>query len=382
MIKLLYFLPFSVIISMTGATNKKKRSDKVNIYFGENLRTLRRGRNLTQEKLADVFGVSFQTVSKWERGDTYPDIAMLPGIADFFKVTTDELLGVNRAEKEKEITEKLQEYDNLTDGRLMTEIITELKGKYPNDFRVLIRYLSCLVHFSEDKASVASEIHSIYGKIQENCTDDRIRIKSKRALIEYYREKAEKDDKYFAECDKIISELPDMRDSREMFCFFCPDKDERIRETLEEQFLLLHTVYSHYFFYDEGFSDEWVLEAFKKEIEFLNFVYDDGNYGKMWTTAIYCYGHLGVRYFKLRDTENSLLNFRKMAELAVKFDTMDRVTVMNSVMFKGKKFDKYRLGSTYSARSRIKGLLTEKYPLTEEFRNSSEFREIIQLISS
>ena len=80
----------------------------MNIYFGENLRNLRRGRNLTQENLADVFGVSFQTVSKWERGDSYPDITMLPEIADFFKVTTDELLGVNRAEKEKEITEKLQ----------------------------------------------------------------------------------------------------------------------------------------------------------------------------------------------------------------------------------------------------------------------------------
>ncbi len=352
----------------------------MNIYFGENLRTLRRGRNLTQENLADVFGVSFQTVSKWERGDTYPDITMLPEIADFFKVSTDELLGVNRAEKEKEITEKLQEYDNLTDGSLMTEIIKELKGKYPNDFRILIRYLACLVRFSEDKASVASEILSIYENIQENCTNDGIRIKAKRALIEYYRSEAEKDEKYFEECDKIISELPDMRDSREMFCFFCPDKDERIRQTLEEQFLLLHTVYSHYFFYDERFPDEWVLEAFKKEVDFLNFVYDDGNYGKMWQTVIYCYGHLGVRYFKLGDRENALLNFRKMADLAVSFDNMDRSTVMNSVMFKGKQFDKHTLGSTYNAKKRIIKLLTERYPLSEEFRSSEEFREIIMLL--
>ncbi|MBQ3537293.1 MAG: helix-turn-helix domain-containing protein [Clostridia bacterium] len=353
----------------------------MNIYFGENLRNLRRGRNLTQENLADVFGVSFQTVSKWERGDSYPDITMLPEIADFFKVTTDELLGVNRAEKEKEITEKLQEYDNLTDGTLMTEIVKELKAKYPNDFRILIRYLACLVRFSEDKDSVSSEIISIYENIQENCTNDKIRIKAKRSLIEFFRSKAEKDKKYFEECDKIISELPDMRDSREMFCFFCPDKDERIRNTLEEQFLLLHTVYSHYFFYDERFSDEWVLEAFKKELSFLNFVYDDGNYGKMWTTAIYCYGHLGVRYFKLGDIESSLANFRKMADLAVKFDTMDRITVMNSVMFKGKQFDKHTLGSTYSAKRRVTGLLTEKYPLTEEFRNSSEFTEILKLLT-
>ena len=202
MIRLLYFLRFSVIISMT-APRILERSDTMNIYFGENLRTLRRGKNLTQENLADVFGVSFQTVSKWERGDTYPDITMLPEIADFFKITTDELLGVNRAEKEKEITEKLQEYDNHTDGKLMTEIIKDLKGKYPNDFRILIRYLACLVRFSDDKASVSSEILSIYENIQENCTNDKIRIKAKRSLIEYYRSEAEKDEKYFTYAVKM-----------------------------------------------------------------------------------------------------------------------------------------------------------------------------------
>lgn len=352
------------------------------IYFGEKLRELRKKKNLTQEKLAEFLGVSFQTVSKWERGDTYPDITLLPEIAAFFNVSTDDILGIDKAEKEKEITKKLEEYDNLTDGNLMTEIVKELKGKYPNDFRILSRYLACLVRFSENKSSVSPEILSIYNNIQDNCTDDSIRIKAKRALIEYYRSEAEKDEKYFAECDKIIAELPDMRDSREMFCFFCPGKDERIRQTLEEQFLLLHTVYSHYFFYDERFSDEWVLEAFKKEVDFLNFVYDDGNYGKMWCTTIYCYGHLGVRYFKLGDKENALLNFRKMADLAVFFDSMERFTVMNSVMFKGKVFDKYTLGSTYVAKSRTLTLLTEKYPLSDEFRSLEEFKEIIDMLKA
>lgn len=87
----------------------------MNIYFGENLKALRLKRNLTQEALAAFFGVSFQTISKWERGDNFPDITMLPEIASFFKVSVDDLLGVNRAENEKEITDKLYEYDNLTD---------------------------------------------------------------------------------------------------------------------------------------------------------------------------------------------------------------------------------------------------------------------------
>ena len=71
------------------------------IAIGENLKRLRKGRNITQEDLAAKLGVSFQAVSKWERGETYPDITMLPALANFFGVTTDEMIGmedINRRE--------------------------------------------------------------------------------------------------------------------------------------------------------------------------------------------------------------------------------------------------------------------------------------------
>lgn len=362
----------------------------MNIYFGENLKNLRKQKNLTQERLAEFLGVSFQTVSKWERGDTYPDITMLPEIASFFKVSVDEILGVNRAKDEEEIIKELEAYDNLTDKKIKTETINRLKEKFPNDFRILIRYLGCLVHFSVDETSVDSEIKAIYNNIQENCTDDRIRIKAKRAIIEHYRNLYEinKDRLYMEKCQEIINEMPDMRDSREMFSFYPEDsaeKDENIMNTLEEQFLLLNTVYSHYFhyngfFYNRNFSDEWVLSAFQKELDFLNFVYDDGNYGKMWRTVMYNYGHLGVRYAKLGEKEKAIESFRKMCSLAIEFDSMDTVTTMHSVMFEGKKFDKNRLGSTYVAKSQMKHLLLNKYPLPDEFRASDDFKELIEMV--
>lgn len=363
----------------------------MNIYFGENLKELRRNKNLTQEKLADFLGVSFQTISKWERGDTYPDITMLPEIASFFKVSVDDLLGVNRAENEKEILKVLEEYDNLTDTDLKQEIIYELKEKYPNDFRILLRYMTCLVHFKEKTPENTAKIIAIYENIKQNCNNDKIRISAKRHIAELYKGLSEKEGSgiTFDDCEKIIKEMPRMRDGQEMFCFYYPENypngDEIIMDTLEEQFLLLNTVYSHYFHYngfsyDRNFSDEWVLSAFKKELDFLNFVYDDGHYGKMWRTVIYNYGHLGVRYYKIKDFENALKNFRKMAELAIKFDSMERKTVMHSVMFEGKEFDKHTLGSTYVAKSQIKHLLTNKYPLSDEFKNSDEFKEILKML--
>ncbi len=361
------------------------------IYLSENIKRLRLEKELTQETLAEFLGVTAQSVSNWERGESCPDITMLPEIAGFFKVSVDELLGVNRAEDEEEITKELVAYDNITDEKLKKEIITRLKEKFPNDFRILLRYMYCLVHFEENTPENVAKIIAIYENIKQNCNNDKIRISAKRHIAELYKGLSGKEGSgiTFEDCEKTIKEMPRMRDGQEMFCFYYPENyshgDEIIMNTLEELFLLLNTVYSHYFhynsfFYDRNFSDELVLSAYKAELDFLNFVYDDGHYGKMWRTVIYNYGHIGVRYFKLGDNDNSLKSFRKMCELAIRFDNMDRITTMHSVMFEGNKFDKHTLGTTYVAKNRVRDLLTEEYPLSEEFKESVEFKEVLSLL--
>ena len=61
--------------------------------IAENIARLRKARGMTQEALAEVIGVSAQTISKWETGTTWPDVALLPVIADVFGVTIDALYG-------------------------------------------------------------------------------------------------------------------------------------------------------------------------------------------------------------------------------------------------------------------------------------------------
>ena len=64
------------------------------MLIAKNLRRLRLDMGLTQEELAARIGVTGQAVSKWERDECYPDITLLPGLANCFGVTVDELLGI------------------------------------------------------------------------------------------------------------------------------------------------------------------------------------------------------------------------------------------------------------------------------------------------
>lgn len=69
--------------------------------IAKNLKRLRLEKGFTQDELAAHVGVTGQAVSKWEREECYPDITLLPGLANCFDVTVDELLGM------KEIKGKL-----------------------------------------------------------------------------------------------------------------------------------------------------------------------------------------------------------------------------------------------------------------------------------
>lgn len=62
-----------------------------NLKIGEKIKAKRRERELTQEEVADILGVSKAAVSKWENEESYPDITMLPQIARLFSITMDEL---------------------------------------------------------------------------------------------------------------------------------------------------------------------------------------------------------------------------------------------------------------------------------------------------
>ena len=89
--------------------------------IGQKILELRKQKGIKQEELAAELGVTAAAVSKWENGYTLPDILMLCALADYFEVTTDELLGRHKETKYAVI---------LTENHILGERIKALAQQY------------------------------------------------------------------------------------------------------------------------------------------------------------------------------------------------------------------------------------------------------------
>jgi len=111
-----------------------------NLNIGNKVAEYRREKGATQEQLADYVGVSVAAVSKWETNQSYPDITLLPSIADFFEVSIDSLLDytlADGAKKYKQICESIFEASSNSDYNTVLTITLDALKKYPNDFYLL-----------------------------------------------------------------------------------------------------------------------------------------------------------------------------------------------------------------------------------------------------
>lgn len=106
--------------------------------LNESIRALRRERGMTQEQLAEAMNVSAAAVSKWENGQSVPDIVVLTALADYFEVSLDALVGYAVQSRRRE--DMVLRIRLLSRQKKYTEAITEAKEalrRYPNHFGVV-----------------------------------------------------------------------------------------------------------------------------------------------------------------------------------------------------------------------------------------------------
>ena len=108
------------------------------LKLSENIKKYRKEMNLTQEGLAEAFGVTVGAVSKWESGSTVPDILTMMELADFFNVSMDILLGYNISSKTiEDISGRII---RLAENQQYTEAVSEAEKalvRYPVSFKIV-----------------------------------------------------------------------------------------------------------------------------------------------------------------------------------------------------------------------------------------------------
>ena len=95
--------------------------------MGKEIRRLRSNRGLTQEALAAALHVTAQTVSKWECGNTVPDVQLLPEIAVYFGVTIDQLFAMTPEQQLERIENRIYDrgmFDEAEERQLEQQLRT------------------------------------------------------------------------------------------------------------------------------------------------------------------------------------------------------------------------------------------------------------------
>ena len=159
--------------------------------LGDKIKALRKERNISQEVLANYLGVSFQAVSKWETGSTMPDVTLIPAIASFFRVSTDELFEFNLFEMEKEIEDICYEsykYRYAGDMENAEKILRDGLQRFPGNDKLL----NCLL-YTLDYKQRADEVISLCKTLIESVKDDAIKYDACRMLAECYKENGQEE---------------------------------------------------------------------------------------------------------------------------------------------------------------------------------------------
>ncbi len=173
----------------------------MNIYVGENIKRLRATKNVTQEQLAEFLNISNVAISKWERGETYPDIALLPVLAKYFDVTIDTLMGYDASKIKKEVIEIKKQYWQLRALGLFdkaADLISVAKQKYYDDYTIMYLYMLDIIGGKIAKKAVLiekrDELLHICDKILCGCNDEKIRLEAIniKAKIFYAQEEKQK----------------------------------------------------------------------------------------------------------------------------------------------------------------------------------------------
>ncbi len=148
------------------------------LRLSENIASLRKEKKMTQEELADILGVTKASVSKWENGQSMPDILLLPQLATYFGITLDALFGYEPQLSKEQIQRLYHDFAAAFAARPFADVLAEVRAAvrryyacYPFLLQMCVLYLN---HFPMAKEpgeaqALLMEAEALCAHILNNC---------------------------------------------------------------------------------------------------------------------------------------------------------------------------------------------------------------------
>ncbi|MBQ3528375.1 MAG: helix-turn-helix transcriptional regulator [Clostridia bacterium] len=277
------------------------------LNLGNKIRELRRRDGRTQEDLADALGITSQAVSRWESGGSYPDMEIMPAIANYFGVTIDELFGYHndRDNKIDAIIERINEFGirSRGDDEWVDECLTILReglAEFPQNERLIItlaetlseagwrRHKEWLYYDDEGFIQHSYDVHKsneywaesikLCEYLVSNAADNATVTRAIHILVLLYRNIGE-NDKAIAYAKK----MPELKNCRELLLTAAADGKEEAKyvgnfllkaaNEFAEQLVYGLITNKHHF------ESDMPIEKIKGAISLFDLICDDGNMG-------------------------------------------------------------------------------------------------------
>lgn len=299
--------------------------------LGKTILYLRGEKGYTQERIAEMLGVSTAAVSKWECNNAYPDITLLPKIAEIFGVSVDYLLGYDMANN-KTTANVIAEISSLYREFKIEEaesLIEKTLARFPND--MLLRFsISRLRVKAANKCKTKSERDILYDKaadgfryVVKHETDKSRRDWSLKFLSGIYFVTGEYD-KASEYNDMLITPKGIYPHSMAAIIKMRKSNDENALNALKEElygYLLgMTSVFSYiaYYYYNKG-----DYEAFLKENLRMVKVYEAFAKDAAWIEdeLSCCYEGIAYAYAQKKEFDVCLDYLEKAYNSAVIYDT-------------------------------------------------------------
>lgn len=320
------------------------------LELGNNIRQLRRRDQKTQEALAAALGVTSQAVSRWESGGCYPDMNLIPSIANYFGVTIDALFGYTD-ERTKRIDELVtQIYDMRWQNNGVDHNITECiafarsaVAEFPGNDRLMlalasvlytagyVRYGECHLINEEGYSVYDTQKHKgymewreaipLYEKALETLPNGSFRDRAMEELSQLYVNIG-----LYEKAQILVESAPKMWNSRELLRPYACDGKQQAEAFGEA---LLHTANScaalmiHCTMaYQNHMTPAEKAQSVQSAISLFALVCPDGNYGEYHCFISHLYLYLS-QYLWLDGRRDK--SFDALDQALVQYRMFDRI---------------------------------------------------------